>query len=85
MGFIWGLDVCYELNRGIPLLDCTWKNRTTIYRDGEGRRSRLAVKSKVLLYTGLSQMPSRHPTGGVEKVIGYKIMEFSGEVWDESQ
>lgn len=30
-------------------------------------------------------MPIRHPIGDVEKVIGYKIMEFSGEVWDESQ
>lgn len=27
----------------------------------------------------------RHPTGDVEKKVGYKILEFSREVWDESQ
>ena len=46
MGFAPGLEASYELSREIKLLDLnTWKNRTVIYRDGEGsRRSRFGVK-----------------------------------------
>lgn len=30
-------------------------------------------------------MSIRHPIGDVEKVVSYKIVDFGGEVWDESQ
>lgn len=54
VGFVLGLEVRYELNREIKMLDLNpWENGTTMYRDGEGnRRNRFWVKSRVLICTG---------------------------------
>ena len=63
MEFILGLEVSFELNRKIKMLDLnTWENRTTVYKDGEGsRRSRFKTRSINLyrLKSNACQTPSR--------------------------
>lgn len=53
-GICLGLEVRYELNREIKMLDLNpWENGTTMYRDGErNRRNRFWVKSRVLICAG---------------------------------